>query len=94
MTPMKRAKIELWSLGVAAAVTALFAGSMSEHYSSNSEYLSSNQARVEAASYLDEAPQNAQLDRTTHRWSVSDGQSTAWLDARSGELLAVEFEAN
>lgn len=91
---MKRLKIELLSFGLAAAVTALFAGSTSERESSNSGYLTACQARAQAASYLEASPRTARLDATTQRWSVSDGRSTAWLDARSGELLEVEFGAN
>lgn len=88
---MKRIKIELWSLGVAAAITALFAGSGSGQESLDSKYLSVQQARGEAAAYLGGAPQTAHLNTAAHRWAVSDGQTVAWLDARSGELLEVEF---
>ncbi|MEM9462476.1 MAG: hypothetical protein AAGF11_50475 [Myxococcota bacterium] len=88
---MKRIKIELWSLGVAAAVMALLAGSQPGHESLNSRYLSADRARAEVAGYLEAEPRYAHLNTAAHRWSVSDGQSVAWLDARSGELLEVEF---
>ena len=94
MAFMKRIKIDLWSLGIAAAVVALFAGRESEHEYRRSSDLTAERARVEAAHYLEGPSKTAYFDRTTRRWSVSDGRSTAWLDARSGQLLEVEFGAS
>ncbi|MCA9712172.1 MAG: hypothetical protein KDK70_40420 [Myxococcales bacterium] len=90
MQRMQRVRVELWSLGIAAAVTALLAGSV-ERGSTQRDLLTVEQARAEAAVYLAETPQGARLDGATKRWAVTDGRSTAWLDARSGELLEVEF---
>lgn len=91
MAFLKRLKIELWSVGLALAVVALFAERKSENEPFDSSYLSESQIRLEAAHYLEGVPREARADRVRHRWVVSDGESTAWLDARSGELLEVRF---
>jgi hypothetical protein len=91
MTHRKRLKIELWSLGFATAVTALFAGPVPDQKYPDSQCLSAKRARGEAADYLEAPPIRARFDQVSRRWSVSDGQTTAWLDARSGELIEVEF---
>lgn len=52
--------------------------------------LSEDDARVEAATYLTAAPTQAALEDA--RWRVSDGRDTAWIDARSGELVEIAFE--
>lgn len=93
MTHRTRLKIELWSLGLATAVTALFVGRAPEQKAPNSRCLSAAQARVEAADYLEAKSLDARFDQATRRWSISDGQTTAWLDARSGELVEVEFRS-
>lgn len=53
--------------------------------------LSEDRARAEAAMYLTEAPARAELQSA--RWAVSDGHDTAWLDAKTGELVEIEFAA-
>jgi hypothetical protein len=52
--------------------------------------VSEDDARVEAAMYLTAAPTQTQLEDA--RWRVSDGRDTAWIDARSGELVEIAFE--
>lgn len=51
--------------------------------------LDEGDARTEAQSYLSASPQHAAL--VGERWAVSDGDDTAWLDARTGELVEIEF---
>ncbi|HWB76493.1 MAG TPA: hypothetical protein VG755_16110 [Nannocystaceae bacterium] len=53
--------------------------------------LSEDRARAEAATYLTEAP--AQVELQSARWKVSDGRDTAWIDAKTGELVEIEFAA-
>lgn len=48
-------------------------------------------ARSEAASYLASTPRDA--ERVDGRWAVSDGAERAWLDAKTGELVEIEFDA-
>lgn len=48
-------------------------------------------ARSEAATYLSSAPTDA--ERVDGRWAVSDGADRAWLDAKTGELVEIEFDA-
>ena len=88
---MKRAKIELWSVGFALAMTALAWPTTSSLKTAAS--LSVAQARAEAANYLDHAPRFARLDVRAGCWRVSDGHDTARLDARTGELLEIEFDS-
>lgn len=92
MASTKRIEIELLAVGFAAAMMALFAGGQSASNSCDSNYLTMSQARMESAAYLDAAPTQSLFDRTTERWSVTDGKTTAWLDARSGELVEIELE--
>lgn len=53
--------------------------------------LTETRARDEAATYLTATPAQAELQSA--RWKVSDGRETAWIDARTGELLEIEFAA-
>ena len=48
-------------------------------------------ARSEASSYLAATPSDA--ERVDGRWVVSDGADRAWLDAKTGELVEIEFDA-
>lgn len=48
-------------------------------------------AKVEAAAYLSSAPRTAEL--VAEQWVVTDGDETAWIDARSGALVEIEFAA-
>jgi hypothetical protein len=93
MASMKRIKTELLALGFATATMALFADHTPAQKYRNSSYLADFQARAESALYLDGPATQARVDRTTGRWAVTDGQTTAWLDARSGDLLEIEFRA-
>ncbi len=87
---MKRLKIELWSLGFAAGVTALLWPGSETQNNNDSLCLTESQARAESAAYLHGSPR-AQLEHDGTRWSVTDGETTAWLDARTGQLLEVRF---
>jgi hypothetical protein len=84
MTTVRRLRIDLGALAIATfgagAVFALFAGD---------GRIDEDQARCHAADYLSAAPQQA--ERRGERWSVTDGRDTAWLDARTGELVEIEF---
>jgi hypothetical protein len=93
MAFMKRIQIELLALGFAAATMALFADHGARSKPIDSRWLTDRQARAESALYLDAPPTHARLDRAAGRWAVTDGSTTAWLDARSGELLEVELDA-
>jgi hypothetical protein len=53
--------------------------------------LSEQRAKSEAATYLTSQPQHAELEAS--QWKVSDGKETAWIDARTGELVEIEFAA-
>jgi hypothetical protein len=92
MASAKRIKTELLALGFAAATMALSADmEPSPKKPNHSGKLTEAQARAESATYLDAPPTRARFDRATDRWQVTDGRDTAWLDARSGELLEVEL---
>ncbi len=81
---MKRAKIDLAALVFAAlGVTALVA------LGPSTPVMSSIEARAEAAAYLTAPPLAAQ--RHGGHWVVSDGTETATLDARTGELVEIDF---
>lgn len=91
MASMKRIRTELLALGFAAAVTALLADRAPAEDRIDSNMLNETQACVEAALYLDEPARLARLDRARGQWVVTDGRATAWLDARSGELVEIEL---
>jgi hypothetical protein len=92
MAPKTRIQVELLALGVAAALTAaLSTGTENASKRLNSEYLTAIEARAESALYLDALPERARLHRGAGRWQVTDGQATVWLDARTGELLEMDF---
>ena len=88
---MKRIKVDLLALGFAAAVMAL-AMPIETRNAKDSNPLTVAQIRAESALYLDGPVRKARFHRATERWSVTDGQTTAWLDARTGELLEVELQ--
>ena len=88
---MKRIKTDLLALGLAVATMTLFAGRADPQNNMNSKRLTLAQARAESALYLDGPALDARLHRAAGRWSVTDGRTTAWLDARTGELLEVEL---
>ena len=92
MAPKTRIQVDLLALGVAAALTVAWSPGW-EHASKrrNSEYLTAVEARAESALYLDARPERSRLHRSTGRWQVTDGQATVWLDARTGELLEMDF---
>jgi len=92
MAFMKRLEIELWALGFAAGVSALLWPGASQPNPSESLTLSAVQVRAESAAYLDAEPDALAVARDGTRWSATDGDSTAWLDAR-GRLLEVHFAA-
>jgi hypothetical protein len=85
MASMKRVMTDLIALGFAAVVTWSLAGAQSD------STLDETSARTEAAAYLSAAPRDAK--RVDDQWIVTDGDETAWLDARSGELVEIEFAA-
>jgi hypothetical protein len=92
MAPKRRIQVELLALAFAAAVTAV--SSTGAEYTSkrlNSEHLTAIEALAESALYLDALPERARLHRGAGRWQVTDGQATVWLDARTGELLEMDF---
>ena len=91
MPAMKRLKTDLLALGIAAAVTALCANRADPENPSDSKRMTQRQARAESALYLDGPVSEARFHRAAERWSVTDGRTTAWLDARTGELLEVEL---
>jgi hypothetical protein len=93
MASMKRIRTELLALGFAAATTALLAERTPVENRLDSQRLDETQARAQSALYLEGAATHARLDRTRGRWAVTDGRDTAWLDARSGELLEIELHA-
>lgn len=91
MAFVKRIQVELLALGFAFGAMALFADHAPTS-GSDSNYLSEQQARAESALYLDAPATTAHLDRATRRWQVTDGRTTAWLDAQSGELLEIALD--
>lgn len=92
MAFMKRLETDLLALGIAAAATALFAVPFEGKNRIDSKYLSVSEARAESAAFLDGPVSEARLHRAAGRWAVTDGRTTAWLDARTGELIEVELE--
>lgn len=90
---MKRIKSDLVAIGVALATLALFADRADPKSFMDSKLLSQAQARAESAVYLEGPPADARLHRAAARWAVTDGHTTAWLDARTGELLELSFAA-
>ena len=81
---MKRLSVDLVALAIACtSLVALAAQSRTA--------LDEGAAKSEAESYLASSPQHAAL--VGERWAVSDGDDTAWLDARTGELVEIEFAA-
>ena len=89
---MKRIKIDLLAFSFAAAVMAL-AMPIETRNATDSKPLSASQIRAESALYLDGPVRKVRFHRATERWSVTDGHTTAWLDARTGELLEVELRS-
>jgi hypothetical protein len=83
MARMKRVMTDLLALGFAAVVTWSLASMPSD------TTLDEATARTEAAAYLSAAPRDAK--QVEGRWVVTDGDETAWLDAKSGELVEIEF---
>lgn len=93
MAFMKRLETDLLALGLAAAATALLAVPIERPNRIDSKYLSVSQARAESAAFLDGPASEARLHRAAERWAVTDGHTTAWLDARTGELVELSFHA-
>jgi hypothetical protein len=91
MASMKRLRTDLLALGFAAAVTSLCAERRAPEIPGNSKVLAESRARAESALYLEGAATLAHLDRTRDQWVVTDGRDIAWLDARSGQLVALEL---
>jgi hypothetical protein len=89
----KRLETDLLALGIAAAVTALLTLPTERPNPRDSNHLSAAQARAESAAYLDGPASEARLHRAAGRWAVTDGRTTAWLDARTGELVELSFAA-
>lgn len=89
----KRLQTDLVALGLAAAATALLAMPTERQDPRDSSRLSAAQARAESAAFLDGPASEARLHRAAGRWAVTDGHTTAWLDARTGELVELSFEA-
>lgn len=91
MAFMKRCKIELWSLGFAMAVTALFAERATSNNPSDSCALPTTTVAAESTRYLEGEVQSVRYDEASHRWQVTDGHDVAWLDARTGDLVELEL---
>jgi len=83
MAVMQRWRIDLVAVAIAAAVT------MPLIPDGGAARITEAMAAIEAADYLDDVPQYAALEG--ERWRVSDGDDTAWLDARTGALVEIEF---
>jgi hypothetical protein len=92
MAALKRLKVDLLALGLAAVVTTLIADRAEDEKPRDSKVMTSAQACAESAAYLDGPVSEARLHRAAQRWAVTDGRTTAWLDARTGELLEVELQ--
>lgn len=93
MSSMKRIKTDLVAIGIAVAALMLFAERAEPQNIRDSKLLSQAQARAESAVYLEGPPADARLHRAATRWAVTDGHTTAWLDARTGELVELSFTA-
>jgi hypothetical protein len=91
MAALKRLKVDLLALGLAAVVTGVIADRAGVEKPRDSKVMTSAQACAESAVYLDGPVSDARLHRAARRWAVTDGRTTAWLDARTGELLEVEL---
>lgn len=91
MAFMKRCKIELLSLGFAAATLALFANRAPSYETNDFSNLSAEQAVAESVLYLEGDVRTARYDRASRRWAVTDGRDVAWLDGRSGALVEIEL---
>lgn len=78
-----------WTDVAAIAVAGLLTVPLTTDAATSTSKLSESGAMLEAASYLSAAPQHAEL--VAAQWVVSDGADTAWLDARTGELVEIEF---
>lgn len=83
MAFMQRWRIDLVAVAIAAVVTVPLVpdGGVLR--------ITESTAALEAADYLGDVPQYAELEGD--RWMVSDGEDTAWLDARTGALVEIEF---
>ncbi|MEM7156905.1 MAG: hypothetical protein AAF799_28905 [Myxococcota bacterium] len=90
---MKHLLIESVSVGIAMIGVLLLHPMTASSNVENHTSLSESRAQQESALYLDNEPQSAHFDLSSKRWSVTDGESTAWLDARTGELVEIEFGA-
>lgn len=93
MPAMKRIKTDLLALGIAAAVTALVVDRADPENASEFKRMTRSEACAESALYLDGPVTDVRFHRAADRWSATDGRTTAWLDARTGELLEVELHA-
>lgn len=91
MASMKRIRTDLLALGFATAVVSLCADRRPPEDPGNSKIMAESRARAESALYLEGAATLAHLDRTHGQWVVTDGRDIAWLDARSGQLVALEL---
>jgi hypothetical protein len=83
---MKRISIGLAVLVFTGSITALVTAGAEPP-----QRLDDDQALAEATSYLSSPPMSAEID--AERWVVSNGTEKAWLDARTGELVEIEFAA-
>lgn len=83
MARMKRGMADLLALGFAAVATWSLVSMPTDRG------LDEAAAKTEASAYLSAAPRDAQ--RVADQWVVTDGDETAWLDAKSGELVEIEF---
>jgi hypothetical protein len=84
---MKRVLIVAGALGL-----ALLAAGLPAVEARTCGALDDDAARIEAASYLASSPRHAEL--VADHWVVSDGADTATLDARTGELVEIQFASN
>ncbi|MBC8069853.1 MAG: hypothetical protein IAG13_16060 [Deltaproteobacteria bacterium] len=86
MTPLRPDLLALVFAAVSTAAVAWSSGAMQADAT-----LTEACARNEAATYLTSQPRRAELH--AQQWQVSDGHDTAWIDARTGQLLEIEFAA-
>lgn len=91
MTSMQLSWTDVVAMTLAAAVALPLAIGTPAVAATPAPAVSEAMARDEAALYLPSAPHEAKL--VADRWEVSDGSDTAWLDARTGELVEIEFAA-
>ncbi len=85
-TRRRHAEGRRWAIGI-GFLGAVFALSQTAGAGTVSE----RQARAEAAVFLEASPQSADLDPEGAHWVVQSEQERATIDAKTGELVEIEF---